>query len=520
MSKFMRLKKNLMVFVVLLMVFPTSIWAQDAVSSQEITIGTLWKFDSLDPITRGWVFLEIGICELLVDIDYELNVVPHIAESWTVSEDGLQWTFKIRQGVTFHDGTLCDAKAVKYSLDRAVEKSKWFKQISVESVEAVDDLTVVVTTKEPFPALDAFMALDDILIYPEHMFDSEGKPKTLIGTGPFKFESWKSMQEIVAVKNEAYWGGTVPTLEKVTYKYVPEAVTRIMMLRNNELDIARLLPPDATEELKGEPGVTTQVTPGLRIREIPLNLFRPPFNDIKVRKALNYAINREAITQYVLAGVDLPAQCLYPPTSAWANPNIQGYAYDPDKAKQLLAEAGWSDQDKDGIIEKDRKPFDVELVTYSTRAELPVIAEVLQEQLKQVGINLRVRIVESTVIQDMREKREIDMHLLARNVGYITDPGYFLKLDYHSSNTQGKGHGAYGYSNPRVDALIEEAQRTMDPERRMQLLYEVQEIIVDESPVIFLSHYSNVDGLKTSIQGYKTHPLDFDFHLEEVSIQP
>jgi len=153
MSKFMRLKRSLMVFFVLLMVFPMGVLAQDASNSQEITIGTLWKFDSLDPITRGGVFLEIGICELLVDIDYELNVVPHIAESWSVSEDGLQWTFKIKQGVTFHDGTICDANAVKYSLDRAVEKSKWFKQIFVESVEAVDDLTVVVTTKEPFPAL-------------------------------------------------------------------------------------------------------------------------------------------------------------------------------------------------------------------------------------------------------------------------------------------------------------------------------------------------------------------------------
>ncbi|RJX24760.1 MAG: ABC transporter substrate-binding protein [Dethiobacter sp.] len=484
---------------------------------QELVIGSPWTPKELDPVSAGWLVLRIGLVDTLVAIDYDINLVPGLAKSWEISSDELEWTFKLEEGVKFHDGTPLNAEAVKWSLERVMEKGTLFKDVPIKSIEARGDYTLTIVTEELFAPLAAILAKGEAAPVSKNSLDANGEFKEIIGTGPFMLSSWIPDQEAVLVRNDDYWG-KIPTLDKVVYKGIPEAATRIMMLENKELDVAQILPADAVEQLEANPEIKVYTKPILRSRVIVLNMLREPFNDLRVRKAVNHAIDRESIVKHIMAGVDVAASGPFPPTTPWVNKNLQGYPYDLEKAKTLLAEAGWKDSDNSGIIKKDGKPFTVDLITYSTRAELPPMAEVIQDQLKKAGIQVNIQVLETGAAQSLREEGKFDMYLLARNLGFAPDPSYYLMSDFHSKNTGGKGWGAYGFNNKHVDELIELTQRTTNLQERKKYFAKLQEIIVDETPVMFLNHYVNVTAVRSNVQGYNEHPTESCFHLENIYI--
>jgi peptide/nickel transport system substrate-binding protein len=487
-------------------------------NSHAFIIGSPWTPKNLDSLQAGWLVLRIGLVDTLVSVDYNADLVPGLAKSWHVSDDGLKWTFKLQEGVSFHDGTPFNAEAVKFSLQRVIEDGAMFKQVPIKSIEAKNDHTVVITTKEPFAPLPAYLSKGNTAPISKNSLNEKGEFEKLIGTGPYQFDAWVPNQEVTLVKNEHYWG-KVPKIDKVIYKGIPEATTRIMMLKNGELDMARLLPADQVAQLKGNPDIQVHTEAILRNRSIVLNTLRAPFDDIKVRKAINYTIDKQAIADYVMAGIDEPAKGPFPSISPWANSDIKGYPYKPDKAKQLLSQAGWQDTDNDGVLNKDGKRFEIDLITYFERAELPPMAEVIQSQLKQIGIQVNVQVLESGGSQALREKGDFDMYLVGRALGFIPDPSYYLISDFHSDNTGANGWGAYGYSNQQVDQLLEEGQVTMDVEKRRQIYNEVQQIIVDETPVIFISNYANVIATRSNVEDYRIHPTESSFHLENITIR-
>ncbi|MDO9573385.1 MAG: ABC transporter substrate-binding protein, partial [Candidatus Contubernalis sp.] len=449
----------------------------------------------------------------LVVVDHDVNLVPGLAKSWEVSDDELKWTFYLQEGVKFHDGTPLNAGAVKWSLERVMEEGTLLKDVPIKSIEAPDDSTLVIVTEEIYAPLDAILAKGEAAPISKNSLDEKGDFKETIGTGPFKLSSWMPGQEVELVKNEYYWG-KVPSLDKVVYKGIPEATTRIMMLENNELDVAQILPADMVDQLESNPNINVYTQPILRTRLIILNSVKEPFNDVRVRKAVNYAINRESIVEHVLAGVDVTAKGPFPSTAPWADDNLEGYPFDLEKAKTLLAEAGWEDTDNSGIIKKDGEPFTIDFLTYSTRAELPPMAEVIQDQLKKVGIQANIQVLEWGACSALLEEGKFDMLLMGRNQGFAADPSYYLMSDFHSTNTGSAG--AYGYSNQRVDELIELGQNITNTQERYNYFNEVQEIIVDETPIVFLSHYVNVTAVRSNVQGYQEHPTESCFHLENV----
>lgn len=489
-----------------------------ASGSQELIIGSPWTPSNLDPAVSGWLGLRLGMLDTLVAVDHDINLVPGLAESWEVSGDGLEWTFKLVEGVKFHDGTPCHAEAVKWSMERLQEEGSLFNDVPIASFEARGEYELVIRTTEPYAPMPAVLSKGEAAPIAKSSLDGDGGFKELIATGPFKFSSWVPDQEVVIVRNEEYWG-KVPTLSKVTYKGIPEAATRIMMLENQELDIAQILPADAVDQLEANPGLDVVTMPILRTRKITLNLEREPFDDLRVRKAVNYAIDREAITKHVMAGIDITARGPFPPVTPWANDSITGYPYDLEKAKSLLADAGWVDVDNSGILKRDGRPFSVSLITYSTRAELPPMAEVIQDQLKKAGIEVKIQVLDTGATQALREEGNFDMYLLARNLGFAPDPSYYLMSDFHSSNTGGQGWGAHGYRNSRVDDLIVQTQLAFDSQERKANFDKVQEIIVDEAPVMFLNHYVNVSATGSRVQGYKEHPTESSFFLQDVYLK-
>lgn len=487
-------------------------------NTQVLRIGSPWTPESMDPIQAGWLVLRIGLVDTLVGVDYNADLAPSLATSWHVSEDGLKWTFELQKEVLFHDGTPFNAEAVKFSLERVIEKGSMLKGVPIQSIEAANDHTIIITTEEPFAPLPSYLTKGDTAVISKNSLNEKGELEKLIGTGPYKFDSWIPNQEVTLIKNEQYWG-KVPQIDQVIYKGIPEAKTQIMMLKNGELDMARLLPADQVAELKSDPNIQVHTGPILRNRNIILNTTKEPFDDIKVRQAINYAIDKQAISEYVMGGIDEAAKGAFPSISSWANPKVEGYDYNPGKAEELLSQAGWKDTNQDGVLDKGGKRFEVKMITFFERAELPPMAEVIQDQLKQVGIQVSVQVLESGGAQDLREKGDFDLYLVARALGFVPDPSYYLLSDFHSSNTGGKGWGAYGYSNPQIDKLLQQGQVTMDMEKRHQIYNQVQEIIVNETPVIFISNYSNVIATRSNIDGYRIHPTESSFHLENLTIE-
>lgn len=487
-------------------------------NTQAFRIGSPWTPKSLDPLQAGWLVLRIGLVDTLVSVDYNAEIAPGLATSWHVSDDGLTWTFELQKGVSFHDGTPFNAEAVKFSLQRLVEEGAMFKHVPIKSIEAENDYTVVITTEEPFAPLPSYLSKGDTAPISKNSLNEKGEIEKPIGTGPYKFDSWVPNQEVTLVKNEQYWG-KVPEIDKVIYKGIPEATTRMMMLKNGELEMARLLPADQVVELKSNPDIQVHTGAILRNRTIVLNTLKEPFDDIRVRKAINYAIDKQSISNYVMAGIDEPAQGVFPSISPWANPDIEGYSYDPDQAKTMLSQAGWKDRDNDGVLDKEGKKFEIKLITHFERAELPPMAEVIQSQLQQIGIYVNVQVLEWGGTQALREQGDFDMYLLSRALGFVPDPSYYLISDFHSTSTGSKGSGAYGYKNQRIDQLLQQGQVTMDVEKRHQIYHEVQEIIVDETPVISVSNYANVIATRSYVEGYRIHPTESSFHLENITMK-
>lgn len=482
-----------------------------------LNVGGPWGPKTLDVHKSGYVYKRLGVIDNLIEVDENIKLVPGLAESWTISPDKKTWTFTLREGVLYHDGTPLTAGSVKSSLERLQRAGSLLKDVPLQSIEAPDDHTLVLTTTEPFAPLAAYMAMGESAPLAPSSFDESDEIIKPVGTGPFVFESWKPKNEVVLARNDAYWGPKA-NVAKVVYRAVPDAVTRLAMLRAGDLDIAQILPPDAIDSLEQSGKFTIMRTAIGRCRMMGLNMAKEPFSDIRVRKAVNLAVNRQDLVDYVLEGVGETATTLYPPMVFWANENVQGFPFDPAAAKKLLTEAGWVDENGDGIREKDGAPLHVKLVTYPERAALPPTAEVVQAQLGDVGFDVELVVVQVDAAEAMAKQGKHDMFLVGRGLLFVPDPDYNLMKDYYSTNALAGGWGAYHYKNNKVDALLLEGRAEFDQTKRKVIYDQIQELLMEDSPMAYLNYYVNVDAVAKDVQGYRMHPTESSYHLETVSL--
>jgi len=480
-----------------------------------LTLAAQWEPKTIDPHEYGYTGQRIGYTESLTGVDYEGKVIPSLATDWSVSPDGKTWTFNLRKGVVFHDGTPFTAEAMKKSLERSLTKSKGFAAVPIAGIDAQDSQTLVVRMNKSFLLLPAYLSKGEASALSSSSWDANGTMIKPVGTGPFIYDSCKPKEAITAVKNPNYWGKAA-LVDKVVYRIIPEAVTRNMLLKSGEVQLAIIMPPDIAVGYMNQSGFTVQQQSIPRVRMITFNNIKAPFNDVRVRQAVNYAIDRDALVTSVLEGVGTPGAGLFPQDSFWANKSIQPYPYNLDKARQLLADAGWKDTNGDGIVEKDGKPFKVKLLTYSERAELPPMAEVIQQQLKKAGMDMEITVGTSTATESIFNKGEFDMYLMGRGVLFTPDPDEIMMTDYHSSGTRKNVYGAFRWNNSWVDTLIEQARTTQDLASRKAMYDEVQSIVVQEAPVAYLNYYVNLDITNDKISGYRSHSNEYCYHLENV----
>jgi len=424
----------------------------------------------------------------LIKYDRDLkNFVGDLAESWKV-EDGQEpkITFFLRKGVQWHDGKEFTAHDVKFTYDKIMdEKTNTVRRSSYELVkraEVLDPYTFRVIYREPFsPGLETW----GIGIIPKHILEKEdintsSFNRRPIGTGPFRFVEWISDEKIVLEANPKYFEGG-PNLDRIVYRIIPETALSEMEILTKGVDYSGLFPYQF-KRMSEVPFLRTYSQPSLGYTYIGYNLKNELFKDKKVRHALTHAINREEIVKYVLYGYGTVASGPFPNHLWYSNPNVKPLAFDPERSKSLLREAGWRDSDGDGILDRDGKPFRFTLITNSGNDTRRDIGVIVQRQLRDIGIDVKFELYEwSVFLKNFITAKHFDACIL----------GWALSVDpdayeiWHSSQIE-KGFNTISYSNPQVDRLLEEGRREYDIEKRKKIYWRIHELIAEDQPYTFL----------------------------------
>ena len=454
-----------------------------------------------------------SVFENLVAYGYGSEIVPRLATSWEVSDDGLTWTFHLREGVEFHDGTPFNAEAARFALEMHNEKRPGHLG-PLSSITAIDEYTLQITHTEPFAPLLYELAWPVFSMASPMAFDEEGGIVSAIGTGPFEEEEWIPDEELVLIRNENYWGG-MPKPEKIILKDIPDPSTRVMALEAGDIDMiidsGGVLPQDVSV-LEANSEVEVLTGPYPICYYLPLNCQIPPFNDPEVRRAVQYAIDQETIVEDLLEGYGKVARSiLTSDVTDWFYPASE-VVYDPDRARQLLEEAGWTDFDDDGVLEKNGEEFRV-IFLVSTWSGQEMIAEVIQGQLREVGIIAEIQVVDSGVYYEIIKEEE-GHHILLLGYPFL-GPHNVLYRSFHSTGDWNL-RGMF-YSNQQMDELLERGFRTTDHEERVKIYADVQKIVAEDVPIIPMYEGVLINAVRDDIKGYKLHP-NFVVNWEDIYV--
>lgn len=453
-------------------------------------------------------FVWSQVYETLVRLDPDLQLKPGLATSWETPDKGKTWVFHLREGVAFHDGTPFNADAVVFSY----KENSYSRQAmlrAIDHVEALNASTVKFVLKKPM-SLPFYLTHIAWPVMSPTCVDKEGKFIKPIGTGSFKFEKQVKGQEIELVRNEEYWGNK-SELTKVTFKVIPEVSTRVMALETGEVDMILKVPEYDVIRLEKEQGINVYKKHTTFTDFLQFNCKKSPFDDKKVRQSIAYAVDTDQIVKTVLNGIGTPAKGRpYSPIMLYSNPGLKVYSPDPEKARALLAEAGWKDTDGDGVLDKNGKPLQVKLLVgkgeWADRHNQ--ISQVLQAELKKVGIVLEIQTLEGGAISSLENSGDFD--IILRSGYYVWGP-YPKHFFIHTSMCP-NSH----YSNESYDKLEDEADSTIDPEKQKELYYALQDFVIEEVPAFYLVHEEKVIAASSSVRGYTISAEDPWMNLEGV----
>ena len=513
------------------MVQPTA--APTAARGGKLVYGLTLAPSNIDPHVGASSELGIpltSVYDTLIYQDVDGSFVPGLAERWEVSEDGLAYTFYLRQDVKFHDGTPFDANAVQFNLDRIVNpetKSQKAKGMlgTYDHTEVVDPYTARVYLTKPYaPFLDSVSQVYVGMVSPAAV-QQWGADYQLhqVGTGPFIFREYVPQDHLTLVRNPDYdWAPDVYShdgpayLDEIEFRFFVDAAVRALALESGDADVMGEMPPQDAARLESNPEFTLYQVP---VPGEPLQLFlntaKAPTDDQRVRQALLYAADRKTIVQTVFMGYSPQA---YGPLSAvtmgYDSATEEMYAYDPAQAEALLTEAGWTDSNGDGIRDKEGQPLTLQAYIQGW-GYLPEVTQMLQAQLKEVGIDLQVQVVAYPAAV---EAAKVGAHHLAAMVFSGSDPS-ILNLTYLSTNAD----GGFNWSKVRdseLDRRLTEAESAIDLGQRANLYMETQEQIMDLALVLPIRDYVNLNASVARVKGLQFDrrawfPWLYDVYLEQ-----
>jgi peptide/nickel transport system substrate-binding protein len=441
------------------------------------------------------------------------EVVPGLAESWEVSDDGLTWTFELREGVTFHDGEPWDADAAIFNYDRQVNRdSDLFDTelnsvagillAGIESASKVDDMTIELVTEKPMADLPSMLALGAF-----------GSPKAIqelgddfasqpVGTGPFAFESLERGRQLVLTRNEDWYGGPAK-LERLILRPMPEVTARMAALRSGEVNWIEVPSPDEVPALEAE-GYQVLTNSYSHLWPWVLDTTEPPFDDVRVRQAVNYAIDRDAMAESLLQGTGEPSTQYIPSSDPGYTEDQDFFTYDPERAEELLAEAGYPD----GFSAS------VSFPTSGSGNMIPIpMNEALQRDLKEVGVDITLEPIEWGAMLGDFFTGSIPGGADAMNIslGYVL-PSLWSTW-FHSESATNVG----GFADPDVDALLDEIAGEFDPDAQAEMYQELNERLIETSPWLLVVNDLNPRVLAPTVNDF-VMPRSWYVDLTQVTV--
>ena len=481
-----------------------------------LVVGQIAEPKSLDPQTVTAVNdfrILMNLYDGLVRYkDGALEVEPALAESWTISDDGLTYSFTLREGVAFHDGSPLNAEAVKFTFDRMLDENHphhdtgpfplSFFFSAIAAVEAKDARTVVFTLNEPYAPFLSNLAYPTGLIVSPAAVEQHGKDfgRNPSGTGAFRFAEWESNAKVVAVRNDDYWGGA-SSLEALVFRPITDANTRVAEMLSGGIDLMVEVPPDNVATFSEDAAYTVHEQAGPHVWFLILNAKEGPFADKRMRQAINYAIDKKSLVDNVLQGTAQVAAGPTPPAFSWAyNESLQPYPHDPEKAKALIKEAGFEGS---------------KLTFYVTEGGSGMLDPVpmgtaIQADLAKVGLEVEIETYEwNTFLGKVNPGLEGKADM-AEMAWMTNDPDTLPYLALRTDAFPDKGGFNSGYySNPKVDELLEAARRSTDQAERAKLYQEMQVIVQDDAPWAFIANWKQNAVTSDRVSGFKLQPSFF-----------
>jgi peptide/nickel transport system substrate-binding protein len=460
-------------------------------------------------------------------IAYDKNLSdfePRLAEKWEVSSDGLEIAFHLRRDARWQDGTPFTARDVEFAyrtiIDPATLTAYAEDYRQVETFEVVDDHTIRVRYAQPFaPALGSWAS--SLIVLPRHLL--QGKPindharefgRHPIGIGPFRFESWEPQKQITLRSNHDYYRGR-PYIERSITRVIPDTQTQFLELKSGGLDEMGLTPLQfqrQTDTPYFENNFAKYKYLTNSYSYLGYNLTRPLFKDVRVRRAISHAIDKQEIVDAVLLGLGSPAAAPYKPGTYWINESIKGPEFDPAKARALLDEAGWRDTDGDKVLDRDGRKLAFEIITNKGNEQREKAATVIQRRLSEVGIAVTIKVIEwAAFINNFIDKRNFDAVILGWSLS--PDPDQFDI--WHSSKTKPKEFNFVSYANAEVDQLLEKGRRTFDRAQRKQHYDRLQEILDQEQPYTFLYVAYALPIVHKRFRGIEPAPAGIAYNFNE-----
>ena len=492
-------------------------FSQAALAAKDVTVAVPYGFDSLDPyntnstqsqaVGKGWY-------EGLFGFDMEFKIHPILATGYEVSEDGLTYTFKLREGVKFHDGTDFNAEAVKVNFERVLDRKNGLARYNqfkgIDKIEVVDPTTVKITLKEPFSAFINNLAHPSAMIISPAALEKYGKDINLhpTGTGQYVFEEWNPGQNVKMKKFDGYWDKDhIAKVDSINFRVVTDNNTRAAVMQTGEAQFTYPIPYEQAPVLKKNDKLDLIAKPSIIARNIAMNNLVKPFDNPKVRQALNYAINKEALNKVVFNGYARTADSVVPDKVEFSH-KMKAWPYDPKKARELLAEAGYPQGFESTLWSAYNDGTSVKAIQF------------IQQQLRQVGVKVSVEALEPGQrvqrVETVKEPKE-RMYYIGWSASTGEANWALSPLLAGDAWPPTFGNFAY-YKNEQVDKDLADALKTTDKAKKTELYKDAQEQIFKDAPWIFLNTADTVAARSKKLEGFEVMP-DASYYFKDLDLK-
>ncbi len=470
-----------------------------------------WQVSSLEPSDTGYIAVRMGIAEPLTGVEPDGRIVGLVAESWVVSDDRLTWRFRIRPGLRFHDGSPVTASAAVASFERGRPHAETLQTLPIASVRAEGD-EVVIATQTPFSPLPAFLADWGGIILAPSSFAPDGKVVAWVGTGAYKVTHIDGDRIIDLVAADT--SRTRAAIGRVRYTAAPLGETRAAMVEAGDADLAFTLAPVAVARINAGRRAHVESLTIPRVRLLAFNTALPMFAELGARQAIDAAIDRQGIAAAILRHPPSAATQLFPPVLAgWHDPALPPILRDVGRARALLAEAGWS-AGPDGILRRAGQAFRFTTLVPNNRPELPPMAAAIQAQLREVGIDMQVKVAPTGAIPQAHRDGTLEAAFLARTYANVPDPIGTVISDFTRTNST---WASEGWHDDEMNRLAAEYVGSFDPTRQPALRARMAAIVQAQLPVVTVSWFEHTVAVSDRVRGVQVDPFETRYLVERIS---